>query len=178
MTAARRARAAGFTLIELLCVVVILAIASAMIIPAIGDNSGLNASAAARQLMADLNYAQNQAINTQQYVYVTFDTTDQTYSLCSSMNPQTCLTDPISQGAYTRSFGSGTGPLASCTLLPTDIGSNSTTIAYDPLGTPCVYSGTVPPPSATSTITLGVECGSSNIVYLNIEPDSGEISIQ
>jgi len=168
---------AGFTLIEIMCVVVVLAIAAAMIVPSVSDNSSLNAAAAARTVMADLIYAQNQAINTQQYVYVTFNVTDQTYSLCSSMSPLAYLTDPIAQTNYTRTFGSGSTPLASCTLLTANLSGNATTLAYDPLGSPCVYSGTLPPASLATTASIAVQCGSTQVT-INIEPDSGELSVQ
>ena len=52
----------GFTLVEILCVVVILGIASAIIIPQLGTHDDMKVAAAARTVMADLIYAQNTAI--------------------------------------------------------------------------------------------------------------------
>src|SRR3954465_14390638 len=73
MTCTRRFRA--FTLVEILCVLVILGIAAAMIVPQMGSRDDLRAAAAARMVMADLIYAQNRAIATQQKHFVTFDNT-------------------------------------------------------------------------------------------------------
>jgi len=69
----------AFTLVEILMVVVILAITSAIIIPQISSRDDLKVASAARVVMADLIWAQNRAISTQQKQYVFFGTN--TYTL-------------------------------------------------------------------------------------------------
>ena len=86
-------------------VVVILGIASAIVLPQINSHNDLNASAAARTVMADLLYAQNRAIAMQTVHYVTFDTTNQQYTLFSSMSPQRVLQHPIDLNNYVMTFG-------------------------------------------------------------------------
>ena len=52
----------GFTLVELLVVVLILAILAAVVIPQAAGIGGTQAQSAARLVLADLEYAQNNAI--------------------------------------------------------------------------------------------------------------------
>ena len=96
-----RANSGGFTLVELIVVMVVLAIAAAMIVPYALDNNDLKATAAARLLSGDLEYAQNQAITYQNPVTVTFDTTNETYTLS---NASGTLVEPITKKPYTRNF--------------------------------------------------------------------------
>src|SRR5437868_2198668 len=69
----------AFTLVEILMVVLILAIASAVIVPQIGSRSDLKVAAGARLVMSDLIWAQNRAITTQQQQFVVFGA--QSYTL-------------------------------------------------------------------------------------------------
>src|SRR5580765_4149772 len=98
---APRARAA-FTLVEILAVVVILGIASAIIIPNMGTRDDLRTAAAARTLVADLIYAQNQAITSGKMVYVRFDTANNKYTLLTTANSggDVAMTNPITQTTY------------------------------------------------------------------------------
>ena len=73
----------AFTFTEVLVVVVILGIASAIVLPQVASHDDLNTSAAARTVMADLLYAQNKAISTEGWTYVTFSVTSQNYTLYS-----------------------------------------------------------------------------------------------
>ena len=59
------APAGGFTLVEILVVVVILGIAAAIVVPAISSTSDLTLQAAARHIVADLEYAKNLAVTKQ-----------------------------------------------------------------------------------------------------------------
>src|SRR5690349_20053776 len=92
----------GFTLVEILAVVVILGIASAIIVPNMGTRDDMRATAAARTLVADLIYAQNQAISSGKWVYVKFDTANNKYTLLStaSSGGDVALTNPVTQTTY------------------------------------------------------------------------------
>ncbi len=165
----------GFTLIEILAVVVILGIASAIIVPQIGTRSDLEAGAAARAIMADLLYAQNRAIATQQMQYVSFDVTNQQYGVYSSMSPQTLLVQPVTQSPYVMTFGgSGPGSLGNVALTSANFGNNSPTLAFDDLGTPYYYSG------GTTTLLSGtgaiVVTSGNYAITINVTQDTGDIS--
>ena len=96
----------AFTLVEILCVIVILGIASALIIPQIGTRDDLKAAAAARLIISDLMYAQNLAISKQRKHYVQF--TGQQYTLLSrdaDTDPLVAIIHPVDKGNYVTAFG-------------------------------------------------------------------------
>lgn len=72
---------AGYTLVEVLVVVTILGIASAIIVPQMLAAGTLGVQAAARIIIADILYAQNDAIAKQRTRRVVFDPANERYSL-------------------------------------------------------------------------------------------------
>ena len=74
-------RQAGYTLVEVLIVVTIIGIAAAVIVPQMLAAGTLGVQAAARIIVADLLYAQNEAIARQNEVAVVFDADNESYSL-------------------------------------------------------------------------------------------------
>ncbi len=68
----RPSRHAGFTLVEILVVVVIISTATAIVAPRILSSGTLGVQAASRMLIADLLYAQNEAIAQQKSIRVVF----------------------------------------------------------------------------------------------------------
>jgi len=169
----------GFTLVEILVVVVILGIASAVIVPRIGNSNDLKAAAAARLVMADLIYAQNRAIAMQQMHYVKFDLgTTKSYKILTKFtSPETIVTHPVTKNNYVVTFGTnGTPGLQNCTLESTTAFDSQVTVAFDELGQPYSVNGT-----GTATImTSGqvkVGCGTYTLT-ITIEPYTGELTIQ
>ncbi|MEM6459759.1 MAG: GspH/FimT family protein [Planctomycetota bacterium] len=71
----------GYTLVEVLLVVLILSIISAMVVPSMLSAGQLGVQAAARHLVADLLYAQNEAIAQQAPRQVVFDAANDRYQL-------------------------------------------------------------------------------------------------
>jgi len=172
------ARRTGFTLIEILCVVIILGIAGAIIVPQMGTRDDLRAAAAARALMADLIYAQNLAITSQGNHYVAFDVANRRYTvLNSSLN---IVQHPVEKGNFVITFGPGGTPglrecsLSSAAFLGTSSSDTRTTIGFDELGTPLIrYGGTV------ETLTAGevkVKSGAYELT-IKIEPYTGQITV-
>lgn len=74
----------GFTLVEVLVVVTIIAIAGAIVVPSMTNTGSLNVQAGARIIIADLLYAQNEAITRQKSRKVVFDVANNSYRLATS----------------------------------------------------------------------------------------------
>ncbi|MEO6434396.1 MAG: type II secretion system protein, partial [Tepidisphaeraceae bacterium] len=134
----------GFTLVEILAVVVILGIASAVIIPNIGTRDDMRAAAASRVLVADLIYAQNQAITSGRRVYVKFDVANNRYSLCSAVasGGDTLLVHPLTQSSYIQQFGA-TAPGWEAVAIQSSVLNGvdpayrpAFTVAFDEIGSP------------------------------------------
>lgn len=79
MHSARKQR--GYTLAEVLVVVVIIGIAGAIVVPNMLSAGTLGVQAAARMVIADLLYAQNDAIAQQENRKVIFNADDEAYRL-------------------------------------------------------------------------------------------------
>ena len=177
----RLARARGYTMIELMGVVIIAGIAAAVILPQLSDDSEYQVDAAGRMLLADLTYAHNYAIATQQYTYVTFPVNTQ-YELCNSVYPSvTTLTSPITHEAYTIVLAQGSASALSMVKFSSwTVSSHSyPTIAFNEIGEPyaCDSSGNLT--SLTSGATINVISTENNYQRtITVQPNTGEMSIQ
>lgn len=171
-------RSRGFTLVEILCVLVILGIASAMIIPQLGSRDDLVVSSAARVMMADLIYAQNRAIATQQRQFVQF--TGQQYTVMTrptDSDPLAAITHPITKENYALTFGTPASGLTNVTLTSVSFGGPSI-VGFDELGSPFALDAgpnTITPLAAPGTIVL--TCGAASLT-VSIEPYTGELTVQ
>jgi prepilin-type N-terminal cleavage/methylation domain-containing protein len=179
-------RSRAFTLAEIIVVIVILGIASAIVIPRLGTHNDLTVAAAARQLTADLLYAQNLAISTQTMHVVRFDTANNQYTLLKYVSPstETILTHPLTQQTYVQKFGVAKSAmvqvvLSSAVFNGLDSGyQNITAVGFDELGTPYVYDATKSPCTndmVSGTITL--TCGTFTST-ITIDRYTGEIRVQ
>ena len=74
-------RPSAYTLIEVLIVVLIIGVASAIVVPQMLSAGTLGVQAAARMIMADILYAQNEAIAQQSNRKVVFDVPNNRYRL-------------------------------------------------------------------------------------------------
>jgi prepilin-type N-terminal cleavage/methylation domain-containing protein len=163
----------GFTLIEILMVVVILGIASAVIVPQIGTRDDLKVAAAARIVMADLIYAQNRSIATQQMHCVEMDADAERYGLVTLADPDTYITHPINKDDFVVRFGSTPG-LEGVTVTSADF-DDQTSLGFDELGTPYAI-GESGPEALTAAGTIVLTSGSHSLT-ISIEPFTGEISL-
>ena len=170
----------AFTLVEILVVVVILGITAAIVVPQIGTQSDLKAAAAAREVMADLIYAQNRSIATQTKHYVVFDTTagSQKYSIKMGSG-MVDIPHPITKDtSYVVKLGQKNTPLADISLGAVSFES-FTTIAFDELGVPYSYDPSTTNTTALSTSggsTIQIKCGAYTLT-VSIEPYTGEIKV-
>jgi len=81
-----RARASiirAFTLVEVLVVVAVIAIAGAIVVPSITQTGSMNVQAAGRMVIADLLFAQNDAIAKQKSRKVVYDVANNKYHLAA-----------------------------------------------------------------------------------------------
>jgi prepilin-type N-terminal cleavage/methylation domain-containing protein len=170
--------ARAFTLVEVLAVVLILSIAAAVILPQVCGQSDMDAAAAARTIMGDLLYAQNRAIAMQEYAYVVFNPTAQSYSVYdgTSSGPTTQLYHPINGTSYVMTFGqSGPNNVSSDVALGAVSFNGQSTIAFDETGVPWSYNsgGTLQALNGTGSIQLN---SGSYSVTISVAQDTGEIT--
>ena len=71
----------GYTLIEVLVVIVVLGLASAIVVPQMLSAGQLGVQAAARMVIADIHYAQSDAVAKQQPRFIAFDPEADSYVL-------------------------------------------------------------------------------------------------
>jgi len=177
----RLARARGYTMIELMGVVIITGIAAAIILPQLSDDSEYQVDAAGRMLLADLTYAHNYAVATQQYTYVTFPVNTE-YELCTSVHPTvSTITSPITHEPYTVVMAQGSASALSMVNFSTWNVSNHSypTIAFNEVGEPyaCDSSGNLTSLISGATININsTENGYKRTI--TVQPNTGEMSVQ
>ncbi|HWE01276.1 MAG TPA: GspH/FimT family pseudopilin [Tepidisphaeraceae bacterium] len=162
----------GYTLIEIIAVVAILGILSLIAIPQFGPNDDQKIASAAREITADLLYAQSQAIATGKTHYVVFDSADG-YRIMDSMIPPHPIPHPASGLPYEIHFT--VGPLRGVTVTNIDF-NGAGTLAFDPTGMPCSIS---PETGSLSPLVRGsaaLKVGQSTLT-LTIEPLTGAVNI-
>ncbi len=81
MSRPRAAKLRGYTLVEMLVLIVILGIAGATVIPAMGQTGVLRIQAAVRSVVADITFAQMDALAYQEARAVVFDEDANSYTL-------------------------------------------------------------------------------------------------
>lgn len=165
----------GFTLVEILTVVVILGIASALVIPQLGDRSDLRVAAGARVLMADLLYAQNRAIATQKTHWVKFDLEKQEYRVYTDSAMTELLTHPVQKMDYRTRFNA-TGDLAIPDVTLTAVGfAGQDALGFDSLGQPLAMIDASPVELDSNGI---IELTSGSITLrVTVGPFTGEINV-
>lgn len=163
----------GFTLIEILAVVVILGIMSAVIIPQLGSHDSSRVASAARELTADLIYAQNRAVTLQKTQYVVFNTATNKYDLASSYSPLVIITNPVTSGPYETVFGQS--PLDGVSLGSVSF-DGQTTVAFNELGVPLSVSTA----GVAQTLNSGavvIQAPKASLT-VSVQPYSGEVKVQ
>ncbi len=166
----------AFTLIELLAVLMIMAIAASVTLPLIWiSSSGVRLGAAVQNVVADLQYAQSQAVTTQKEAYVVFSPGTK------SKADQYELQSPL--GTVIRRPGGAGGTVTmgqAKTQLPgARLGlAKALTLGFDPGGQPFSPSGSTEIPLITvQQIPLSNLTGSTTET-VNVQPFTGEITVQ
>ena len=121
----------AFTLIELLMVMIVLAIAAVVVVPRIARSDTFEVQGAARALVSDLLYAQNEAIGGQATRRVIFDVNGDSYRLTDATNAT--LPAKWLGGSYEVRFGAASD-FPSVTIDATSFTND--TVTFDELGSP------------------------------------------
>jgi Tfp pilus assembly protein FimT len=92
---------AGLTLVEILAMMLIMGVIAAVVIPLADSDDKIVAASGARMVLADLEYAQSEAIRTRQPVTVTFDAANDKYTITIASGT---INRPGDTGAYVVSL--------------------------------------------------------------------------
>ena len=155
---------------ELLVVVVILGIASAVVIPMIGDNGDLRVTAAARQVVSDLLYAQTCSISSQSQYQVVFDAANNSYEIQDATG--SVISNPLTKASYQMNLSVNNG-YKNVTVESANFDDNNR-IWFDKMGMP--YSGAIADNNMLVDGSIYLKSANATMT-VNIEPISGRINI-
>lgn len=173
---ARRAPRA-YTLIELLVVIVILGIAGALVIPAMGETGILKVQGGLRAIVSDMTFAQSDAVAFQERRAVVFDIATSSYTLVSV--PGNSI-DTTANALYDYSRKDGIygmdfrdGRFGDARIISADFGASSTALIFDAMGGPVESAGSNNP----GTGGIVRVRGSGATFIINVEAFTGRITV-
>jgi general secretion pathway protein H len=161
----------AYTLVEVLLVIVMLGIASALVVPSLGTTDVLRIQAAVRTIVADINYAQSDALARQRGRAVVFDVPNNRYSIV--MIPVGASTlDPAVNTMQSVNF-SNTYKYNDARLVSASFDGGSPNLIFDEMGGPV----TAPGGSTPGNGGLIVVSGSRSVFNITIEPYTGRVTV-
>ncbi|MCA9291175.1 MAG: type II secretion system protein [Phycisphaerales bacterium] len=179
MTSIRRSRPsrAAYTLVEMLIVIGILGIAGALLVPQIVSRDDLALQAAARLLIADLSFAQSDALAHQEYRRVHFYDDGSGYcivrltqaELDDDFDPDTAdyIDDPLAVagalGRYVVRYTTDTR-FEGISITDVDLDDGARFATYDELGGTIDEAGD---PGVGGTITITSDVGDSFVITVS-----------
>jgi len=119
-------------LVEILVVLVVMGIAAAIIVPRVSTMGDIQVASVARTILANMQYAQNEAIVTQRPTTVTFDTTRHEYELTDVDG--VVLTHPVTKASFVVAFP-GTRGTEKVRIVSANFGGTPQ-VTFDSLGSP------------------------------------------
>jgi prepilin-type N-terminal cleavage/methylation domain-containing protein len=181
----RRTHRGAYTLIELLLVVALLGLASALLIPYLEGRDSLRVQAAVRQVVADLSFAQSDALAHQEYRRVHFYDDGRGYCIVrvgesqvgSTFDPDTAdyIYDPLAFSDESSRFVvdfTNDSRFTGVAITGVSIDSNGADVYYDPLGGTVRASGV---PGTGGTITMEAD---GYTYRITISAFTGKLTVQ
>jgi Tfp pilus assembly protein FimT len=169
-----RAMRHGLTLVE----VVILGIAGAMVIPAMGTTGILRVQGAIRTVVADITFAQSDAMAFQQGRAVMFDTTGNLYRVVQVVNggvdAANTMYDGTSAGKrMVMSFN--TGDLGGARITQASFNGSGANLIFDDMGTPVTdASGNTPSTGGA----IRIESEGNTVHDIIVEAYTGRVTVR
>ena len=166
----------GFTLLELLAVVAILGIAGALLIPSMSETGVLRVQAAVRTVVADITFAQSDAVAFQERRAIVFDTTTSSYRLVSIPGDEVdaennTMYDPTrASGRYIVNFQDDAFGGARISAVNFEGGD---TLIFDALGGP-VADAASDEPGSGGTVSI---VGSGSTFVITVEAFTGRVTV-
>lgn len=158
----------GFSLVELLIVMTLIAIAASVAIPMFSSTDGTRLQAAARLLVADLEFAQIESItHADDLCLLTLNQAAGSYIVSKASTPATAMTNPGTNQSYLTVFGSGRAAALTGVSIQSYSLDGDNVIGYGALGET----------DQTTTATITLAAGGQTLV-VQIDPTTGEASIQ
>lgn len=166
----------GYTLVEVLVVVTILGVAGMMVVPTLGQTDVLRVQGAVRAIVADLTFAQADALAYQEERAVAFDLNENSYTLVAVFDG---LVDP---GANALFDPRGPGQQYIVDLDDPVFGNaqigeadfdGDAILIFDQLGGPVISPGSDVPGSTGSVDVIG----SSSRLRVTVEAFTGHITV-
>lgn len=156
----------AYTLIEVLIVVTILGIVAAIVVPAGGTTGATKVRAAARLLVADIEFAQNESIaHPDDPRLLVIDQANSRYWVAAVSDPATAINDPAGSGTMLVQFGSARAAyLGGVTVQSYALGGDAE-LRFDGLGQP----------DQTTAASVVLEC-EGHTLTITVSPTSGEVS--
>ena len=121
----------AFTLVEVLVVITIIGLAAAIVVPSMLQSGTLGVQAAARMILSDILYAQNDAIARQATRIVVFDPAHNTYQITDANGQVIAAAVP---GTYVVNLTQD-GRFGGVSLAAADF-AGTTSLSFDALGGP------------------------------------------
>ena len=166
----------GYTLIEILVVVTILGIAGMLVLPALGQTDILRVQGAVRTIVADITFAQSDALAYQEQRAVVFDTAENLYILVEVIDAtidaeNNAIYDP--RGPDQRYVVDFDNPKwGGMQLTAPDFGGQQVLI-FDELGGPIIAPGS-DEPGTGGTVDI---IGSHSRIRIFVAPFTGHVTV-
>lgn len=166
----------GYTLVEILVVITIMGIAGMVVLPALGQTNVLRVQGAIRAVVADITFAQSDALAYQQERAIVFDVAENMYTLVevdgASVDPEAnALYNP--QGPDLRYVVDFDDPRWGGIQLASPNFGDSAVLIFDELGGPIIAPGSDEPGTGGTVDVIGTD----SRFRITIEPFTGHVTV-